>query len=500
MPFKEIKKTLKQRAKSESNLREKLLCRHNEAKLYSKTTDDLHIKDYVAVFSKSLPHDNQGLVNRDQMKLLLKSLKTGDRKYIDQMTLGSNPGMKLVNLMSYASTELFGLNAASFKLREPPAFKSAEFAGEEVELYEMALCRDINFNNFSSSSLITDAVNSLNNLTDFRGHKPVTSQNIFRGMSKGDLIGPYVSQLLFLPFKYGVCDMTQLYNLPQINSDYLKTESDYLICQNGTVPKPVLPFDINKRYLNTPRDLAEYVHNDTMCQAFYNSHLILNTLKAPANPGSPYRSQIKNEAPFVTMGPPDIQDLMHRASRTALHAAWVKKVLFLHIRPEVYGYEVNRAKNGTNYGVHTDVLNSNTLTRIFAKFGNYLLPTSYAEGSPAHPAYPSGHAAIAGAAVTILKAFYDGNYIFPQAFLPDGPILNPIPDKLNLNNELDKLASNCAYGRNMAGIHYRTDAEEGIKLGEEVAIELLMEHVQRYQEKVALEITKRDGKKIIIKN
>ena len=162
--------------------------------------------------------------------------------------------------------------------------------------------------------------------------------------------------------------MVQSYNLPQINSDYLKTEADYLLCQNGTVPKPSLPFDPVKRYINTPRDLAEYVHNDTMCQAFYNGHLILNTLKAPPNPGSPYKTQIKNEAPFVTMGPPDIQDLIHRASRTALHACWLQKVLYLHIRPEVYGYEVNRAKNGNNYGIHSDVLNSSTLARIFSKF------------------------------------------------------------------------------------------------------------------------------------
>lgn len=499
---KNIKKTIKRRAQSESNLRKRLLHLHDDAKLYCNTTDDLDIKDYVAIFSKSLPHDNQGLVNKDQMKLLLKGLKYGDRKYIDQMTLGSYPGMKLVNLMSFASTDLFGLNVASFKLRNPPKFDSAEFAGEEVELYEMALCRDTSFASFAifTDPLIQNAIVSLNALSDYRGIKPVTPNNIFRGLSKGDLIGPYVSQLLFLPFKYGVCDMVQSYNLPQINSDYLKTEADYLLCQNGTVPKPSLPFDPVKRYINTPRDLAEYVHNDTMCQAFYNGHLILNTLKAPPNPGSPYKTQIKNEAPFVTMGPPDIQDLIHRASRTALHACWLQKVLHLHIRPEVYGYEVNRAKNGNNYGIHSDVLNSSTLARIFSKFGNYLLPTSYPEGSPSHPAYPSGHASIAGAAVTILKAFYDGNYIFPQSYIANGSVLDPIPDKLTLNDELDKLASNCSYGRNMAGIHYRTDAEEGIKLGEAVAIEVLKEHVQRYQEKVALEITKRNGDKIVIKN
>jgi hypothetical protein len=62
------------------------------------------------------------------------------------------------------------------------------------------------------------------------------------------------------------------------------------------------------------------------------------------------------------------------------------------------------------------------------------------------------------------------------------------------------LASNIAYGRNIAGIHYRSDAEEGIRLGESIAINLLEDQVNRYKEKVAFHITKRNGKKIIIKN
>jgi hypothetical protein len=495
-----VKSTIKKRAKSETDLRKKLLKLHDHAKLYPKTTDAICIKNYVAVFSKALPHDTQGYVDKEQMKLLLKAIGHGDRKYMDQVVLGNPNGMKLVNLLAYASTELFGLNVASFKLRGSPEFKSAEFAADEAEVYEMALCRDVNFRDFTTSPLIADAVGSLNMFSDFKGPKPVTSENLFRGISAGDVIGPYVSQFLYLPFKYGLCDMVQTYHFPQANADYLKTPEDYLKCQNGTVPTPALPFDPVKRYINTPRELAEYVHNDPMCQEYFNAQMILNGLKAPWNPGHPYRSEIKNDAPFVTMGAPDIHDLLHRASRTALHACWLNKVKHLRIRPEVYAYEVNRAKNGENYGVNDEILNSSTLARVFTKFGNYLLPTSYPEGSPAHPAFPSGHASIAGAAVTILKAFYDGSFVFPQAYIANGNVLEPIPDKLTLNNELDKLASNCAYGRNIAGIHYRSDAEEGIKLGEAVAIELLEEHVFRYQDKVALEITKRDGSKVVIKN
>ena len=35
------------------------------------------------------------------------------------------------------------------------------------------------------------------------------------------------------------------------------------------------------------------------------------------------------------------------------------------------------------------------------------LPMAFAEGSPMHPAYGAGHATVAGACVTVLKAFFD---------------------------------------------------------------------------------------------
>ena len=38
--------------------------------------------------------------------------------------------------------------------------------------------------------------------------------------------------------------------------------------------------------------------------------------------------------------------------------------------------------------------------------GNALLPMAFPEGSPTHPAYGAGHATVAGACVTILKAWF----------------------------------------------------------------------------------------------
>jgi hypothetical protein len=192
-----------------------------------------------------------------------------------------------------------------------------------------------------------------------------------------------------------------------------------------------------------------------------------------------------------------------------MEACFRIKWLDFRPRPEALSFEVNRAKlTGNSYHLNYELLDSMTLTRVFAKLGNYLLPTSYWEGSPAFPSYPSGHASVAGAGATVLKAFFDGKFEFANIQVPNpsggyttlSNVNTAYPYKLNVNGELDKLASNYGFGRLAAGIHYRSDIEEGIRIGEAVAIEVLKEHILRYREKTKFYITKRDGKKIVIKN
>ncbi|MFZ9747331.1 MAG: vanadium-dependent haloperoxidase [Opitutaceae bacterium] len=128
------------------------------------------------------------------------------------------------------------------------------------------------------------------------------------------------------------------------------------------------------------------------------------------------------------------------------------------------------------YAVHSDVLSSPVLAEISRRQGSYLLSQAYAEGCPTHPAYPSGHATIAGACVTVLKAFFDSNAVIsnPVVASRDGTALLPYTGPaLTVGGELNKLAANMAIGRNFAGVHWRSDAIEGILLGEQVALEYL---------------------------
>ncbi|HEX8700461.1 MAG TPA: hypothetical protein VF815_16550, partial [Myxococcaceae bacterium] len=132
----------------------------------------------------------------------------------------------------------------------------------------------------------------------------------------------------------------------------------------------------------------------------------------------------------------------------------------------------------------------------------YLLPQAFPEGSPIHPSYGAGHSVIAGACCTVLKAFFDEDAVIadPVVASPDGLSLVPyVGPPLTVGGELNKLASNCSIGRNIAGVHYRTEAIESMYLGEAVAIEMLKDEKFTYHEQFeGFSLTKFDGTKITI--
>jgi hypothetical protein len=71
-------------------------------------------------------------------------------------------------------------------------------------------------------------------------------------------------------------------------------------------------------------------------------------------------------------------------------------------------------------------------------------PQAYPEGCPTHPAFPGAHATIAGAGITVLKAFFNESFVIPNPVVPsdDGLTLRPwTGEPLTIGNELDKLAS-----------------------------------------------------------
>jgi len=65
---------------------------------------------------------------------------------------------------------------------------------------------------------------------------------------------------------------------------------------------------------------------------------------------------------------------------------------------------------------------------------------------------------------------------------------------LTVNGELNKLASNISFGHGIhAGIHWRSDTDTSIQLGEAVALSYLRDRVTTYNEKFTASLTKLDG-------
>jgi hypothetical protein len=168
----------------------------------------------------------------------------------------------------------------------------------------------------------------------------------------------------------------------------------------------------------------------------------------------------------------------------------------------------NTLSGPAGYPLHTDLGVSagspdGALGRVFSANGSYLLPQAYPEGAPLHPAYGAGHATVAGAGATILKAWFDESFIIPDPVVAseDGLSLVPYtgPATLTVGGELNKLASNIATGRNFAGIHWRTDFSESVKLGEAIAISILRDHKATFNERFGgFSLTKFDGTTVTV--
>ena len=453
---------------------------------HPSTSEESVYPDFVNSFSKTLPHDALGMVDKDAYASMLKALRTGVSADFEAIKMGGT--VKLVSPQAAYSHCLEGCDSSQLTIRPAPAFNSAEQAGEMVELYWMALTRDVHFSNYDTDPKIQQAVADLNKLSDFRGPKingQVTPRTIFRGTTPGELVGPYLSQFALLPTFVGALPVAQ-YRVPVAGVDYLTDYNEWLRVQNG-FPGSADRFDPVRRYLRNGRDLGEFIHRDFSYQIFLTAaQILLGFGRLALGEDNPYVYST-SQGGFVTFGSADVFDALARVAKPALQAVWYQKwLVHRRARPEEFGGRVhNHLTNKATYDIHADLQNSAALPAALSASGSYLLSHSYPEGAPVHPAYPSGHAIIAGACATVLKAFFRNSFVIPNPVVPSADGLSLLPytgPPLTVEGELNKLASNDGLGRDWAGIHWRTDIIEGMKQGEEVAIHVMRDLFSTYTE------------------
>lgn len=465
---------------------------------YPTNGDEERYPNKIASFTKCLPHNDLGEVEPTAYGAFVEAIKTGQSADFERLSLGGR--VKLANPLAAYAFELEGYDPHQLEMLAPPSFESADIAGEMVELYWQALTRDVPFAEYDTHTLTNAAAADLSKCSAFHGPKineAVTPAALFRGLTPGDLTGPYLSQFLWLDVTQGVMTLPQRGRFPVAGDDYMATYPEWLGIQRGFPPARVNVIDQTPRYLRNGRDLAEYVHRDFTYQAFLHACLILLAVSAPFK-GTPYARSL-TQAGFVTFGAPHVLDVVARVANAALKAAWCHKwLVHRRLRPEAFAGRVhNHLTGSTQYPIHTDVFNAAVVGEVQRAKGTYLLPMAYPEGCPTHPAYPAGHAAIAGACATVLKAFFNESSLIPNPMIasPNGLSLMPYKrTNLTVGGELNKLAANIALGRNTAGVHWRSDGIEGLKLGEAVASGILADLRKTCTENFAgFTFTKFDG-------
>ncbi|MEL6782798.1 MAG: bromoperoxidase [Pseudomonadota bacterium] len=356
--------------------------------------------------------------------------------------------------------------------------------------------------------------------------------------------------------------------------DYMQDWAEWLDVQNGASKGGTDEFVTNEtalRFIHSPRDLASYVHVDALYQAYLTACLMLLGSGAAADRGLPEPNRRGEEnklnpatrTAFALFAGPHILTLVTEVATRALKAVRRQKYnIHCRARPEVLAGITALAANGHGAQLKSaeadgaahfakladaEVDGYSIVDRIAARNqgnqtryprtaegdafkapafenGNLLLPMAFPEGSPMHPAYGAGHATVAGACVTVLKAFFemyendgttllDLNQVGKREGEPEGPINKVFyatddgqklkaqtpPDKLTLAGELNKLAANISIGRNMAGVHYYSDYYDSLRMGERIAVGMLQEQALTYGELVSMTLPTFDGDRLTIK-
>lgn len=520
---------------------------------------------FIGNFSKSLKHDSLGDPDPISYGTMLRALQSEDPADFEEIDL-SKFIIKLTNPQAGLAFDVEGPDAQEMTIPPAPRFDSEQEAHEMGELYWMALARDIPFIDWATQAatagtVIKRAIDSLNTeLPAFGGTRPVTVQNLFRGIYGGEQNGPYVSQFLLKGnvdqrkpdgqgrdadegiVSYGAQGIDQRITPAKAGVDYLKDFATWLDVQNGADKRGDDQFETFRRFIRNLRDGATYVHFDQVINAFYNAAWILMSepsgnqltfvsgttkrpqidlefLKDQENPYNPPggAKDSKTQAGFVTFGPIHMLQVLSEVMGRALRAVWWQKWgVHRRLRPEEYGGRVHNHLRGartypfyftpsTTTNTLLDSLKTGLLSSYFTSTTGYLLPQAYPEGAPLHPAYGAGHATGAGACATMLKAFVDESTLIenPVQASADGLSLVAYTStdaaKMTVGNELNKLAGNIATFRNAAGVHWRSDYTESLRLGEAVAIGMLQEMSLGFNEDDAyFELTKFDGQTIRI--
>ncbi|UGY10192.1 phosphatase PAP2 family protein [Phyllobacterium pellucidum] len=396
-----------------------------------------------------------------------------------------DPGGALLKLPAYA-TDLVKRMAA------PPMEGSSGLAGEMLELYWCAALRDIEFDKLDFGENGLAALSELKGLGLYARGSYACDRLFGSPWWNGE--GSFVSAFLLANIPRWPVRVQQSYPSFRTGEDFGSTRGEWERMQSGEVfPTKLNELTGEPDVVRTGRRLATLVYQDYPTQIFDNTAIQLNQIRFRVFRSRGTWGFQKRYTPFNFGGLPDLMCHVATACKIALDACWLAKWgMFFYPRPEEIAEGIVSASPGSSYEALEQLIVRSTL---FRKAGAVpFLSQAYPDGAPVHPSYPAGHAVIAGAAVTVMKA-----YIRPNAELPSGFVdwkrvgIDEPMNGLQVVAELDKLAWNVGVGRCFAGVHFRSDIVAGLELGEAIALSYFAECKKSFPALVAFTIQKFNG-------
>jgi hypothetical protein len=406
-----------------------------------------------------------------------------------------------IGVPSVHTVGLYGMDPWRSKMPPAPDPQGDRNAAEMLDVYAMEQLRDVPFVEWPNEpggtgtggipQATLDAIEAdIDDVEREFGDWWYDADRLFvEADTDGRDWGPYLSQFLVQDLQLWALNAEQTY-LRYPETDHNAARTEWLDTIEGMGPyaaetNPKKPDREDQGYIATPRHLATVVNAEPPFQEYLIAAIQL--LDGDFADNLPFTSREDARVfAYNETGPVGLLDMLTRAARQALLAAFYHKWrVHFRCRPETYSGRVHEQRDGTHgFGISTLLTNADILDER-GPDTDYLT-SAYVEGSPVHPAYPSGHSVIAGACGTVLKTWFpdmdtlpfDDTYV-PK---PDGQGREKVgmPDgHTGLYQEIDKLMSNIGLARMYAGVHYYSDHYRGVKLGEQVAVGMMTDIFRR---------------------
>ena len=428
-------------------------------------------------FHKGFKHDECGeIIDLDNYKDFVCKLVSGDRIGLDTTIEYASATTQMVDPWSGMGTTYVGAATGAVHLPTPPRAFSNENAADMVYNYLMACVTDLPFKCYDQSCELATVVSMLNKaeVREFtKDHGPhfapgqsgqFTKQNVFRGNSTGNTLGPYLSQFfcnriitnatntqewgakqeLFEPrIKYDDdCKVLSTLSGSQSHATYWTFSAGQAVSNMDSKSNEAWAGSVaraaagskDKRYVCNGRDLGSMVRGEPTSQYGYQTALLLQNLGVRFNPGLPAFTHASGNSTAQSHAVAQAYATSF-GNLSRMHAYYWKWFQYRQLRPEAAGLYSHLEKIGIKCydwpswymgwdqlwckvkSLNSDLFdaypNANKPNVNWGPGVDPCDPVSYTYpginrgGAPRHPSYPAAHSYIAGTAFTVLKFVYD---------------------------------------------------------------------------------------------